>query len=183
MIQDYNTLQSQVLSGLQKGSSSPGKGKGKEKEKLDLNDRWREVERELDEFSGVIDNGTEREKQLSEKCRRFPLQVRRTPTSPNDVTDCPSSNPARQPEANPLEVQSVHPPGATAHRRDVRYAGSTAGLTARSLLVIVRVRRSCDVVAEFVKGPREGGREEAWTARSWRGCSDQRGHGDPGPAA
>jgi len=39
VIQDYNTLQSQVLSGLQKASSSPSKGKGKEKEKLDLNDK------------------------------------------------------------------------------------------------------------------------------------------------
>ena len=52
VIQDYNTLQSQVLSGLQKAPSSSGKGKGKEK--LDLNDMWREVECELDEFSEAM---------------------------------------------------------------------------------------------------------------------------------
>ena len=86
-------LQSQVLSGLQKASSSPSKGKGKEKEKLDLSDKWREVERELDEFSEAIENGTEREKQLNERCRKFPLQVHCMSASPHDVTDriAPSS--------------------------------------------------------------------------------------------
>jgi len=84
VIQDYNTLQSQVLSGLQKASSSSGKGKGKEK--LDLNDRWREVERELDEVSETMGNGTEKEKELNEKCRKPPLQVRRISTSLNDAT-------------------------------------------------------------------------------------------------
>jgi len=83
-------LQSQVLSGLQKASSSPSKGKGKEKEKLDLSDKWREVERELDEFSEAIENGTERERQLNERCRKFPLQVRRISASPHDVTNRPS---------------------------------------------------------------------------------------------
>lgn len=90
LIQDYNTIQSQVLSGLHKASSSPNKGKGKEKEKLDLSDKWREVERELEEFSEAFENGTEREMQLNERCRKFPLQVHRTSAFPNDVTDCPS---------------------------------------------------------------------------------------------
>jgi hypothetical protein len=89
LIQDYNTLQSQVLSGLRKAPSTPSKGKGKEK--LDLNDKWRDVERELDEFSEAIENGTEKEKQLNERCRKLPLQVRRISASLNDVTDCPSS--------------------------------------------------------------------------------------------
>jgi len=52
VIQDYNTSQSQVLSGLQKAPSSSGKGKGKEM--LCLNDKWREVERKLDEFSEAM---------------------------------------------------------------------------------------------------------------------------------
>ena len=84
LIQDYNTLQSQVLSGLQKASSSPDKGKGKQK--LDLNDKWREVERELDEFSDAIENGTGREAQLNERCRKLPLQVRHFSASPHVVT-------------------------------------------------------------------------------------------------
>ena len=84
LIQDYNTLQSQVLSGLQNASSSPSKGKGKQK--LDLNDKWREVERELDEFSNAFENGTEREAQLNERCRKLPLQVCRISASPHDVT-------------------------------------------------------------------------------------------------
>ena len=87
LIQDYNTLQSQVLSGLHKAASSPNKGKGKEKEKFDLSDKWREVERELEEFSDAFENGTEREKQLNERCRKFPLQVHRTSAFPNDVTN------------------------------------------------------------------------------------------------
>jgi chromosome segregation ATPase len=60
------------LSGLQKASSSPNKGKGKEKEKLDLSDKWREVEREVEEFSETVEHGTEREKQLNERCGEVP---------------------------------------------------------------------------------------------------------------
>ena len=84
MIQDYNTLQSQVLSGLQKASSSPDKGKGKQK--LDLDDKWRAVEREIDEFSDAIENGADRETRLNERCRKLPLQVRRISASPHEVT-------------------------------------------------------------------------------------------------
>jgi len=49
LIQECNTLQSQVLPGLQKASSSP-------------------------EFSEAIEHVPEREKQLNERCRNFPLQ-------------------------------------------------------------------------------------------------------------
>jgi len=69
-------------------------GQGKGKEKLDLNGRWPEVERELDEFSEAMGMGTEKEKGLNERCRKLPLQFRRISASLNDVTDCPSPIPA-----------------------------------------------------------------------------------------
>jgi len=169
VIQDYNTLQSQVLSGLQKALSSSGQGKGKEK--LDLNDRWREVECELDEFSEAMGNGTEKE-ELNEKCRKLPLQVRRISVSLNDVTDCPSSIPARQSESNALEIKSIHTPSKTAHRRDVRCSGPTTWFRTRSPFVLV------DVTAEFVEGPCEVRRENAPTARCWRACDDRQWRGD-----
>ena len=177
VIQDYNTLQSQVLSGLQKASSSPSKGKGKEK--LDLNDKWREVERELDEFSEGIENGTRKEKQVNERCRKLPLQVRHISASLNDVTDCPPSIPARRPERNSREIQCVHAPSTTAHRRDVRYSGPT---WFRAGSLHVPVHGPYNLTAEFVEGPREGRREEAPTARGWRRCGDQWWHDDQEPA-
>ena len=48
-----------------------------------MNDKRREVERELDEFAEAIENSTEREKQLDERCRKSPLQVRCMLTSPD----------------------------------------------------------------------------------------------------
>ena len=42
------------------GAILPKKGK----EKLDLNEKWREVERELDEFSEAIENDTEKGKRV-----------------------------------------------------------------------------------------------------------------------
>ena len=171
-------MQSQVLSGLQKASSSPSKGKGKEK--LDLNDKWREVERELDEFSEAIEHGTEKEMQLNERCRKLPLQVCRISSSSNDVTDGPSPIPARQSKRNALEIQSIHAPSKTAHRRDVRYSRLTTWSRTRSHLVLVY--RPYAVTAEFVEGAREGRREEAPTARGWRVRNDRWRHGDQEPA-
>ena len=169
MIQDYNTLQSQVLSGLQKASSSPSKGKGKLK--LDLNDKWREAERELDEFSDANENGAEREKRLNERCRKLPLQVRRFSASLNGVTHCPSSISARQLERNPLEIQSVHAPSKAAHRRDVCCSGPTKSFRTGSYLVFVH--RHYDLTSKFVEGPREGRREEEPTTGSGRGSDDR----------
>jgi len=175
LIQDYNTLQSQVLSGLQKA--------GKGKEVLDLHDGWREVERELDEFSETIENGTEKERQLNERCKKLPLQVRRTSAFLYDITECPSSIPARQFASNTREIQSVYAPSKTAHRRDVRYSGPTTWFRSRTGTHLVLVHWSYDVTAEFIEGPREVRREEAPTARGWRDCDDWKRHGDQEPAA
>ena len=50
-----------------KGVILPEQMKGKGEEEVDLNDKWREVERELGKFVATIESGTEREKRFVER--------------------------------------------------------------------------------------------------------------------
>jgi len=104
----------------------------------------------------------EKEKELNEKCRKLPLQVRRISVSLNGVTDCPSSIPARQSESNALEIESIHAPSKMAHRRDVRCSGPTTWFRTKSPFVLVYW--PYDVTVEFVEGACEVQREKAPTA-------------------
>jgi len=142
VVQGDSRLQHLTVTGLvrtAKGVVFLGQRKGQEK--LDLNDRWREVERELDEFFEAMGNGTEMEMELNEKCRKLPLQVRRISVSLSDVTDCPSSIPARRSESNALEIESIHAPSKMAHRRDVCCSGPTTWFRTRSPFVLVERHR------------------------------------------
>ena len=107
--------------------------------------------------------GTEKEKELNDKCRKLALQVCHISISLNDSTNCSSSISARRSESNALEIESIHAPSKTAHRRDVCCSGPTTWFRTRSPFVLVE---------------REIRREKGPTARCWPACDDRRCHGN-----
>lgn len=51
------------------------KGKRPVPDQLELDERWRILDRELDDFQTTVEKGSERETKLTERCRELPFHV------------------------------------------------------------------------------------------------------------
>lgn len=74
VIQDYNSLQSTVISTL-----SNSKARQTDVHLSELDDKWRVVDDELEFYRMECEKGTELDSKLAKRCRMLPLQVCRTP--------------------------------------------------------------------------------------------------------
>jgi hypothetical protein len=94
VIQDYNSLQSTVLSTLptdpphsgsnpsksRSASEYDGKSRNQTQQIFDvrlseLDDKWREVDEELETYRREAERGSEMDRELAKRCRMLPLQV------------------------------------------------------------------------------------------------------------
>ena len=80
VIQDYNSLQSTVLSTLPDGTSKPRNNQTQQILDVrlsELDDKWRLVDEELETYRREGEKGSEMDRVLAKRCRMLPVQVGR----------------------------------------------------------------------------------------------------------
>jgi hypothetical protein len=80
VIQDYNSLQSTVLSTLPDDSSKPRNHQTQQILDVrlsELDDKWRLVDEELETYRREGEKGSELDRVLAKRCRMLPVQVGR----------------------------------------------------------------------------------------------------------